>query len=216
MNKLLTAIVVTTLTLGSAALAQDDANRNGLVKTNESAFKDAWVAPGIDFSKYDKILVAPPEFGFREVDKRGGLERLRSSKGEFPVEQRDREKFVSEVTKMFDEELARTHGFEFVNEPGEGVLILQGGLADIVSTTPPQTTGRGNVYVSSVGAATLVLQATDSRTGEVLFRAEERKRIERPGREMIDVNNVATWAEVRRWARHWATKLRKDLDAVHG
>lgn len=215
MNKLLISIVVTTLTLGSAALAQDDASPDGLVKTKASVFKDAWVAPGTDFSKYDKIMLAPPEFDFREVKKRDGLLGLHSSQHEFHIEERNREKFVIEVTKVFDEELAKTAGFQFATEPDEGVLVLRGRLVDIVSTTPPRTTGRANIAVSSIGAATLLIEATDATTGEVVFRAEERRRIERPGRELIDVNAATSWAEVRRWAKRWATKLRSDLDALH-
>lgn len=213
MKKLLIATVVTTLALGSAALAQDDTN--GMVKTSASVFKDAWVLPGTDFSKYDKIMLAPAEFEFREVKKRSSLHGSRSSQSEFHIEERDREKLAQDVKKVFNEELARTQGFQIVNEPGEGVLVLRGGLVDIVSTTPPETSGRSTVYVSSIGAATLVIEATDATSGEVVFRAEERKRIERPGGDMIDAKAVTTRAEVRRWAKRWATKLRSDLDTLN-
>lgn len=215
MNKILIAIVMTTLSLGSAAFANDDVNGDGLVKTNASVFKNAWVAPGVNFTKYTKIMLAPAGFDFREVKKRSRLHSAWSNRGEFYIEERDREKLMEQVTRVFDDELAKTANFELVSEPGEDVLILQGGLVDIVSMTPPETIGPSDIYVSSVGAATLVLQAIDSTTGEVVFRAIDRKRIERPGRDMIEVNRVTTWSEVRRWARRWATSLRSDLDSVH-
>lgn len=215
MNKVLIAIVMTTLSLGSAAFAQDAADTDGLVKTKASVFKDAWVAPGVDFTKYHKIMLAPAEFEFREVKKRSRHHSARSSNNEFYIEERDREKLIEQVTKAFDEELAKTANFEIVNAPGEDVLILRGGLMDIVSTTPPDTIGASDIYVSSVGAATLVLEVIDSTTGDVLFRATDRKRIERPGRDMIEVNRVTPWVEVRRWAKRWASNLRSDLDSVH-
>ena len=215
MNKVLMAIVVTTLSLGSAAFANDDANLDGLVRTKASVFKDAWVAPGADFSKYSKIMLAPAEFDFREVKKQSRAQSQRSNQREFYIEEGDRAKLIEQVSKVFDDELAKTANFEFVNEPGDDVLILKGGLADIVSNTPPELIGSGEIYVSSVGAATLVLQAIDSTSGEILFHATDRKRIERPGRDMIEANRVTTWAEVRRWARRWAKQLRTDLDAVN-
>jgi hypothetical protein len=39
--------------------------------------------------------------------------------------------------------------------------------------------GRGEIYLSSVGEATLVLEAVDSLTGEVIYRAAERRTAER-------------------------------------
>lgn len=215
MKKLLIAIVVTTLSLGSAAFAQNDANWDGLVKTNASVFRHAWAAPDVDFTKYNKIMIAPPEFDFREVKKRPNMHGLRGNQSEFYIEERDREKLIEQVSKVFDDELAKTQNFEFVTEPGDDVLILQGGLVDIVSHTPPEMIGAGESYVASFGDATLVLQAVDSTSGELLFRAVERKRIERPGRYLVEANRVTTWSEVRRWARRWATRLRTDLDSVH-
>jgi len=32
---------------------------------------------------------------------------------------------------------------------------------------------------------------------------------------MIRANTATTWAEVRRWARRWAVRLREGLDSVH-
>jgi hypothetical protein len=51
-------------------------------------------------------------------------------------------------------------------------------------------------------------------SGEVLARATERQSIERPGQQAIMSNTVTTWAEVRRAARSWATKLRSGLDRL--
>jgi len=31
----------------------------------------------------------------------------------------------------------------------------------------------------------------------------------------VQANTVTTWAEVRRWARRWATRLVEGLDSIH-
>ncbi len=71
--------------------------------------------------------------------------------------------------------------------------------------------GRGEIYLSSVGEATLVLEAVDSLTGEVIYRAAERRTAGRAGTTLMLSNTVTTWAEVRRWA----TRLREGLDSIH-
>jgi hypothetical protein len=65
-----------------------------------------------------------------------------------------------------------------------------------------------------VAEATLILEAADSMSDEVLVRAIERRSAERVGGDAIMVNNVTTWAEVRRLGRYWATRLREGLDAI--
>ncbi len=75
--------------------------------------------------------------------------------------------------------------------------------------------GRGEIYLSSVGEATLVLEGIDSMSGEAVFRAVDRSAIEPGGNTMIRANTVTTWSEVRRWARRYATILREGLESIH-
>ena len=215
MNKLMMTILAVMLSLGPVAHANDAPELDGLVKTKVSVARDAWVAPDVDFSAYTKIMLEPAEFEFREVKKTSRLQSFRGNRNEFYIEERDRERLIETVTKIFAEELGKVRNFEFVTEPGEDVLVLRGGLKDIVSRVLPEMIGPGKSYVRTVGEATLVLEVTDSTTGETLFRAADRRKIERPGLDLIEANSVATGVEVRRWATRWATALRSDLDAVH-
>lgn len=202
--------------LGSAAFAHDEATWDGLVKTKNSVFRNAWVDPDIDWTVYDKVMLVPAEFQFRAVKKGPKFSSMRlSNKREFWISDSDKEKLVETVTGIFDEQLAQSKHFEVVTEPGPDVLILQGGLLDIVSQTPPEFIGSSEIYLSSVGEATLVLQISDSLSGEVIYRAVDRKKIKRPGNDMISANRVTTWAEVRRWAGRWATTLVDGLDSIH-
>jgi hypothetical protein len=95
------------------------------------------------------------------------------------------------------------------------VLMLDGGLLDVVSRVPPQQAGRHEIYISRVGEITLVLQLRDSMSGETLARAAERRSIQPAGRMGMQSNPVTTWAEIRRVARRWGSKLRKGLDDFH-
>ena len=101
-----------------------------------------------------------------------------------------------------------------MHERGDDVLILQGALLDVVSKVPPDHVGRSEIYLSSVGEATLVIEALDSMSEEVIFRAVERRAAERVGSQPIQSTSVTTWSEVRRLIRRWATTLRKGLDSI--
>ncbi len=215
MKKVLIASVMTMMALGSAAFAHDEATWDGLVKTKSKVFKDAWADPDVDFTSYNKVMIADTEFEFRAVKKTSKTMTSRGNTREFWISDENKERLIETVTTIFGEELAKSKNFEVVSEPGPDVLILKGSLLDIVSNTPPETTGRGEIFLNSVGEATLVIEASDSLSGEVIYRGVDRSEIKRPGDDMIRANRVTTWAEVRRWANRWATRLVKGLDSIH-
>lgn len=191
-----------------------ETTHDGLVRVDNARFQQAWVDPEIDFSRYTKVMGGGAFFEYRAVKNTGNTMRTRSNEDEFYIDEASREQLKEEVSAIFDEELAKSERFEYVDTPGRDVLMLRGGLHDIVSRVPPELVGRGEVYLRSVGEATLVIEAVDSLSGEVIFRAVERRSAERPGGQGMRSSPVTTWAEVRRLARRWATSLREGLDSV--
>lgn len=191
---------------------------DGLVKIDNSRFADAWIDPDVDLSRYNKIIPIRAEFEFRAVKenpKATGLRR--SNESEYWITEENRARLVEEVSDVFRDELAKSKSFTITDQPGPDTLILVGTLHDIVSRVPPDLIGRGEIFISSVGEATLVLELRDSLSGETIYRALDRRRGEQPGgTTMIRSNSVTTWAEVRRLARRWAVRLREGLDSVHG
>lgn len=187
---------------------------DGLNRIDNSAFKDAWADPDADWARYDKIMPGGAFFEFRAVKKTSSTTRSSSSNSEFYIDDASRQRLQDEVSSVFNEELAKSTRFGVADAPGENVLIIRGGLHDIVSNTPPEMIGRGEIYLRSFGEATLILEVVDSMSGEVLARAVERRRAERAGGDMQQANTVTTWAEVRRLARRWATTLRNGLDSM--
>ncbi|HSD69267.1 MAG TPA: DUF3313 family protein [Woeseiaceae bacterium] len=194
---------------------------DGLHKVDNARFAQAWADPDIDYSVYNKIMPGEATFEFRAVKKSSSapLQRTSSSQTEYWIEDEDKQKLIDEVTAIFREELAKSTRFTITDQPGPDVLIIRGGLHDIVSQVPPEMVGRGDIYLDSVGEATLIIEGVDSLSGETIFRAVERRSAERPGGSgapgsMMVANTVTTWAEVRRLARRWATTLREGLDSI--
>ncbi len=189
---------------------------DGLVRVDNSRFRDAWADPEVDFSQYNKVISGGATFQFRAVSKTAGRTSLsRGSRGEYWISDANRQKLVDTVSGIFKEELSKAQGWEVAEEVGPDVLILYGELLDIVSFVPPEMVGRGEIYLSSVGEATLVVEGLDSMSGEVVFRAVDRRSAGRTGNEMFRANTVTTWSEVRRWARRYATILREGLESIH-
>lgn len=186
---------------------------DGLHRVDNSAFKDAWADPDADWARYDQFIAGEAFFEYRAVKKtaRYSNHRPPASTDEFYIHEESRERLTKEVSDIFGEELSKSTRFTRTEEPGQNVLIIRGGLHDIVSRVPPELITRGEIYIRSFGEATLVLEVVDSMSGEVLARAVERREAGNTT-GMTQANTVTTWAEVRRLTRRWATTLRRGLD----
>ena len=188
---------------------------DGLVRIDHSRFANAWIDPDIDLTVYNKIIPGGAEFQFRNVQKTTGTQRARSNEREFWISDENRQRLIDTVSEVFRDELSRSQNFTIADEPGPEALIIVGALHDIVSRVPPQQIGRGEIWLSSVGEATLIIELSDSLSGEVIYRAIDRRSAEAVGGQMVRGDTPQTWAEVRRWARRWATRLREGLDSIH-
>jgi len=188
---------------------------DGLVRIDNARFAGAWIDPDVDLKQYSKIIPGGAEFEFRNVQKMSASAARRANEREFWISDSNKQRLADTVTEVFDEELQKSKYFTVTDEPAPDALIIVGGLHDIVSQVPPEDVGRSEVWLRSVGEATLVIELRDSLSNEVVYRAVERRAAENVGNQMIRANTATTWAEVRRWARRWAVRLREGLDSVH-
>jgi hypothetical protein len=186
---------------------------DGLHRVDDARFKLAYVDPDVDFSRYTKVIPGGAVYEFRTVDKQN-TQRARSSASEFWISDANRERLEKETSEIFREEIGKSTRFTMTDTRAPDALIIRGALHDIVSYVPPDIVGRGEIYLSSVGEATLIIEALDSVSGEVIFRAIERRVAESGGSMATMSSTVSTWAEVRRMLRRWATTFREGLDAV--
>lgn len=189
---------------------------DGLSPIRNSAFQRAWIDPAVDLAQYNKILLGAVDFDFRtvkEAEFRSSVDNPQVN--EFYITEENRATLMETVTGVFREELGTSKSFTLTDQPGADTLILTGTLLDIVSHVPPQRTGSGALYLSSLGEATLVFELRDSLSGETLYRAADRQAIQRP-HASIRATRSTGWAEVRRWAQSWATRVRDGLDSIHG
>jgi hypothetical protein len=190
-----------------------------LEKVKRAKFRETYVNMEADWTQYNKIFFGDAIFDFRDV---GPAEKYRSSslrhsnKTYFGISDEDRQKFEDEVGKAFDKEFAKSKVFTISDTIDKQTILVRGGVIDIVSNVPPEFVGRSEIYLSRVGEATLILEFLDPNTGEILARVGERRAMQQPGGQIdmmsMPANSVTVWAEVRRWARNAAVRLRKELD----
>ncbi len=209
-------LCVLPLVCGAQSEENDDGTSyDGLVLVEKSEFASVWAKPGVDTERYTKILPVGVDFHYRDVPEAPRTDRGRRDSGtqEFPITETSRERLEENMSEVFLEELGKTDNFTITDEPGRDVVLVIGGLYDVVSNVPPDNIGMSRIVLSRVGTATLVLQLEDSTSREVLARAVERRSADPVFAQ--ESNRVTNTAEVRRLARTWARMLRNGLDNWH-
>jgi hypothetical protein len=186
---------------------------DGLHKVDNSRADDAWAVPDFDISPYSSILPVNGGIEYREVAKRDSATRDQSTLRPYFIDDKARAEFEALVHEIFREELQKSERFRIVDEPGPDTLIVAGGLLNVTSYTPPNTTGsRTRFLLSAVGDATLVLEIRDSQSNRILARSVDRRAAEPIGDSFATTNSVTTNVEVKRLIRYWASGLREALD----
>jgi hypothetical protein len=136
---------------------------DGLVEVENARVGAAWIRPDFDLSGYSKVRLQGAGIEFRPV--RANRNRG-STGGEFPVSDATKERLRDIMRGEFQKELERSTRFELTEETGPDVLMVWGGLLDVVSFVPTNQGGRDRVYLRSIGEATLVIELRDSESGE--------------------------------------------------
>lgn len=191
-----------------------EATFDGLLPVRGGSADQSWARPGVDISQYSKIRLQGVGIEYRPGGESGRTYTARTRASHFEVTEEQRAKLEKELREAFREELAQSKHFKLVEENGPDVLLIRGALLDVVSYVPPEPIGRGDIFLSQIGEATLVLEIRDSITQTTLARAIDRRAAERSSGDLMRSTKVTNRAEVRRLAKAWARQLRTRLDAL--
>ena len=191
---------------------------DGLTRLDKTVMDAVWAREDIDLSAYSKIMFEGVGVEYRDVkgpySGRAGTTSSRpTGDTEFRLDDATKALFEEEIRGAFAEEVAKSDKYEIVENPGRDVLLVRGGLLDVVSRVPPESMGRSTIYIDSVGEATLVLEIRDSMSNAIYARAVDRRAAQRMG-QMMESNRVTNRAEVRRLGRRWGELLRNGLEAM--
>lgn len=195
--------------------ANAEVTADGLVRVQKSVADAAWVKPDFDLTPYTKLMIVSGGVSFKKVKPVSSFQ-ARQGATDFPVSEEGQQMFKDIMKEEFTKELSKLKRYQIVDKPGPDVLTLVGAVIDVVSNVPTDsqsaTFGRGGVYLTSVGEATLVIELRDSQSNEVLGRAADRRAAESPF--AFEVNKVTAWSEVHRLAQAWGSLLRQRLEDI--
>lgn len=189
---------------GGAPRLGEEKSFDGLLRVENARAGAVWMRRDFDVSGYAKVRFVGAGVEFRPV-------RASATQRAVPVSEAQEARLLEILSDAFRDELARSKRFALVDESGPDALTLWVGLLDVVSYVPPQPSGRGDVFLRSLGEATLVVELRDSLSHASLARVMDRRAIERSD-TTLRANTVTTWSEVRRVARSWARIVVTRLD----
>ena len=157
-----------------------------LQATDPGPFHAAFVAPGVDFSDYSKVLVDQAVIHYQRSRGNFGLPAHLHERVSRAIE--------ASVRKTFERA-----GFEAVAEEGPGVLLVRPALLELRMRVPLRSTaGVGARLARSPWDAVLVFQLSDTDSKEYLYWATRRRRAASEARRidsasfLRDMRGVAT------------------------
>ena len=169
--------------------------------------------PGVDFSKYNKLMVDKVVFYLKEDAKAKGIQPA----------------VLKELEDAFEKELVKylNDAYPMVAKPGPDVLRIRIAITDVEPGNPALgTVGAvlpvgmavnlvSNVTTGSsvnVGSASIEAEFLDSETGELLGEVVDHK----TGSTYDTATVKGKWGHAKKAFEEWAKMLRNWLDRVHG
>jgi len=186
------------------------ASEEGLVRVDVKNVDVVYRRPGVKWSDYTKVYIAPVSVSFsRSWDPH--------DYGAFGLRAEDVDRMRSDLAALVHDTFAKVlgeGGYQVVQAAGEGVLQVEPDIVNLYVNAPdPLEPGRSRTYVLNTGEMTLALELRDSVTGTLLARARDRRRgTEYPW--LTIANRVVNRAEAERALSGWARQLRSNLDAA--
>ena len=212
------AFVVASLLLGCQAPSiqtgvDAEISFDGLHRVNNARADDVWRLPGADFSQYNKVRLDATQISYRPVKSPSGTMHSIGTISEFPLDRNQKLKLEIAAKEAFLEGLAKSKHYTLVTEEGVDVLEVSASLIDVVSRIPPDDADRGDVFLTEIGVATLVLELRDSASEQLLVRSTDRLSVE--NHASVRSNSVRNMSEVRMALRQQAKRLTENLDKAH-
>lgn len=214
-NVLNSAVLMLTIALVGCSSTQSESQSpsesfDGLVSVQRSRSREVWKYPRVNLAEYDNIMFRGAGISYRPTRNKGRLSRAQH---DFYIDADARARIEEIATNAFRDELVKVTGFDVVDKPGEKTLLLMISLIDVTSNLPPEQPGRSVVLLKEFGDATLVMEFSDSLTGETLIRVTERRAAGSSATVKI-ATDVRANSEVSRLAKRWAQKMREGIDAL--
>ena len=219
MKRIITLVATFALLAPAAAWSQADeappeVSLDGLEQVEKTRRKEIYIAPDVDWTVYDSIVIDEATVAFRK-----NWQRDQNRYQPHRVRTEDMDRIRDTMARVFDDvfsrELSENGGFEIVGSAGANVLRISPHIVDldVYAPDPRSAPGIQRTYVEAAGRMTLKLQLYDSETGDLLAVGSEHREAPRRG-YMQWANTVSNTHEFRLMMQSWARDLRDGLQEL--
>lgn len=209
----LAACLFTSAPVPLCAKEKPPQNWDGLERRKVKGLDNVYVRPNVQFTPYKSVMLDATQvefsknweksFDFHDRPSVSDMERIKRQLAELM-----RDRFTAELVK---------HGYTVVDTPAEDTMRVGTGIIDLFINAPDTSDpGITKSYTSSAGRMTLVLEARDGPTGQLLARAVDRREDDNFGGRLVWTNATTNMADARLIIDAWAKKLREALDRLNG
>lgn len=189
---------------------------DGLRLVDWEPFRVTYVKPGADIRRFDRLMIEDPTISYRKPPKSARLGRVLVDPN-YALTETARERLIEIYRDVFTRALGRSESFTITDAPGPDVLRIAGHIVDLKITVPPERAYSvdDRYYASTLGRMALVADASDSMTGEPLFRVGQSRAIETSAGSYHLVDPTSTSFALLEIFGEWAEDLRRGLDHFH-
>ncbi len=193
---------------------------DGLELVPNTRFGQVYRRPGVDLSSYHAFGLMHCQVAFRKNwlrDQNNSSLNFSSRVTQKDVD-RIKDKLGAECDKTFRAALEQAPPYPLVDKfsDGEHVVVLRPAIINLDIAAPDvMTAGRQRNYTTDAGEMTLLLEALDGTTGEILLRVVDKRRDSNSTR-LQWTNSVTNRADAQRILNSWAKQFREGLDEVTG
>ncbi|WP_049723672.1 DUF3313 family protein [Gilvimarinus polysaccharolyticus] len=212
--------IVSVWLLIGCATTPPPAVSGGLHLVVAQPFDEVYLRPDVSLAQYTAIRLQPCTVAFkanwlRNQNSNRALGRARISNKDM---QKISDRLAGSCDEHFKKALARPPAYKIIadgeNADSETVLELRPSLVEVDLTAPDiNEPGITRSYTMSSGEMTLLLEAYDGASGEVIARVTDTKE-DFNNMQLEPTNRATNMADTNRYLRSWTRALRQSLDAA--
>lgn len=191
---------------------------DGLVLVPDARFGQVYRRPGVDLSRYTAFGLTDCSVAFRQNWLRDQNSSRVNLNNRLTQEDVDaiKDALGAQCKATFLAALEQAPPYQVVEhfDNGERVLVLRPSIINLDINAPDvMSAGRQRTYTTDAGEMTLLLEALDATTGEILVRVVDRRR-DNTNTFLQWTNSVTNQADAKRILNRWGQQFREGLDAV--
>lgn len=188
-------------------------NWDGLERKKVKGLDNVYVRPNVQFAPYKSVQLEPAPVEFQKSWEKSFDFSNRPSAEDM---QRIKTKLSELMREVFTEELVN-NGYTIVDAPAEDTLVVRTAIINLFINAPDlRDPGITRSYTTSAGSMTLVLEARDGPSGQLLARVVDSRTNDSPGGHLTWTNAATNTQDAKRMIGEWAKRLRQSLDKLNG